>query len=131
MAVKVGINVWVGVRVFVGVRVIVGVRVSVGVRVLVGVRVTVDVRVGVPVRVGVLVVVGVRVWVGVCVAWAVRTHSEDDCAIGWGTTARPIAATAHKINIQLNTRLSKIDLVCLGQGRRRADAALTLMRDCT
>ena len=116
VGVRVSVGVRVGVRVFVGVRVLVGVRVTVGVRVSVGVRVTVGVRegvlvfVGVRVIVGLRVLVGLRVFVGVRLTVAVAASVEDDCAIGCGTNAQPIATTAHEIIHQLTTRLIKINL---------------------
>ena len=88
----------------------VGVRVSVGVRVTVGVREGVLVFVGVRVIVGLRVLVGMRVFVGVWLTAAVAAAVEDDCAIGCGTNAQPIATTAHEIINQLTTRLIKINL---------------------
>ncbi len=84
------------VQVFVGVGVCVFVGVRVGVGVFVGVRVAV--------RVAVDVLVDVSVTVGVAVPGSVAVFFRVDGAIGYRLTASPIAAAAHKLINQLNTR---------------------------
>jgi hypothetical protein len=83
------------------------------------------------VLVGVRVFVDVRVLVGVRVACTVMAAVEDECTIGWGTNAQPIATTTHDIKNQPRTRFNKIDLNPILPAPQAGNSRLTPGRDFT